>query len=1363
MKLISCHIDNFGILHNFDMTFEEGLNVIMHDNGWGKSTLAAFLKAMLYGYDNKRSKDISENDRKHYQPWQGGKYGGSLTFEKGGTRYMIVRTFGATARFDTVTLRNLDTGRSMPNGENIGEWLFKLDADAFKRSAFINSNQLNSGNSGLSFHARLNAVLGEASDVGSYDSAIAQLTKRTKDYEKIGNRGHIADIQRKIDELLAQQRTAKGEIERVEALRIRILELDTRIAQTDNEISALNEIINAQDRGKKEREAAQKLYEQMQGQLSSLNKELEELLEAANGTLPTTQEINTVKQNRSEMAHITEGLAALNAQKEKELGDIQSRYDELLTRETDLSKEIEEFLAAGPVPEEGELQTIKQGRIELQRIAEALDALTAEKQGKQHEVKTKYDGLLVQQTELEQALKEIADGIGEYVPTHDEIRETKRNLSDIAESTVSAAALIQKRNQHENEICRIEKRYGGQVPPAAEITGILPLKKTLDDVRIQVLEASGNREELEQAEKEKSDIRAYFGDECPDASRLEQIRREIIEADALESSAMGLDARAEGELVTIGSKKDAIRQLAESRTLQRVSEPEPKYIAAICLFAGAAVLAALGAFITPIIFAGAALFAVLGIVFAVITSKKKKEYEKKKQAYIKERRRLSAKRSTLEEDLVRAQSSYNAKLAEAREKHGEAAALMESAVAYLKKWEDRAAAETAAQLVNDLQEKVDIYRNAERIIAAANTRLETLNNTAEELSAQLEAKVKLLPADTEAASLEERISMAEEDLDQIRQLKAELKAILGQIENHDEKIKQITDKTSAFMSMCGITMDDAEEKLAEVEQKIAEFTVAKQKLSDHQRHISDFEKTNQHILSNVETDEENSAFGRLKTQQDNLNDSIFAILGKYGVAKENEKGWIAESEQRLTIKKEFDQRQSVLAKQIAEFESVNRDALTGKVQLDSKAAMAQSNLESQMEALLSAVQEILDKYQIAEEQVDNWLAASEQNAIVQDDIRRRSAALEKQIAEFEEAHKDQLVPAEGAEAKAEESLSPNEVQLQNNVQLREALLKERTQAEDAIRHADETLKHYRAIVSRLRILADEKRNAQRSLYVLKKSIEYLKGAKDNLASRYMGQIEHNFNQYFSAWAETEDVRGVIDSNFNITMDDNGNTHDAEGYSTGYCDMIDFCMRLALIDTLYEEEKPFIIMDDPFVNLDAGRLDHAMHLLKSISADSQVIYFVCHEVRASEPTAEGLLTFGNKKLIKSAAPKKQKEKTKRSRFAIGDENVLKPVSANRKITNSIFTLEFAAAEAKEGSREYEIFFVDENEKVLCDRQQISLAGKEIIPEKVRFCLNTGNAAGKVYNLFIRNVSAAENEIAQKIPYESAIAFTADFDF
>lgn len=44
MRLISMHVDNFGGLHNYDYNFEDGLNVVLQDNGWGKTTMAAFFE-----------------------------------------------------------------------------------------------------------------------------------------------------------------------------------------------------------------------------------------------------------------------------------------------------------------------------------------------------------------------------------------------------------------------------------------------------------------------------------------------------------------------------------------------------------------------------------------------------------------------------------------------------------------------------------------------------------------------------------------------------------------------------------------------------------------------------------------------------------------------------------------------------------------------------------------------------------------------------------------------------------------------------------------------------------------------------------------------------------------------------------------------------------------------------------------------------------------------------------------------------------------------------------------------------------------------------------------------------------------------
>lgn len=62
------------------MSFNNGLNQLIEENGWGKSTLTAFIKVMFYGFDNSSKRDSYENERKRYKPWNGGIYGGNITF-----------------------------------------------------------------------------------------------------------------------------------------------------------------------------------------------------------------------------------------------------------------------------------------------------------------------------------------------------------------------------------------------------------------------------------------------------------------------------------------------------------------------------------------------------------------------------------------------------------------------------------------------------------------------------------------------------------------------------------------------------------------------------------------------------------------------------------------------------------------------------------------------------------------------------------------------------------------------------------------------------------------------------------------------------------------------------------------------------------------------------------------------------------------------------------------------------------------------------------------------------------------------------------------------------------------------------------
>lgn len=84
MRLLTCHIENFGKLSDFSYDFADGYNAFVLPNGAGKSTFAAFIRVMFYGFAGETKRTELEKERKRYQPWQGGTYGGQLTFTADG-------------------------------------------------------------------------------------------------------------------------------------------------------------------------------------------------------------------------------------------------------------------------------------------------------------------------------------------------------------------------------------------------------------------------------------------------------------------------------------------------------------------------------------------------------------------------------------------------------------------------------------------------------------------------------------------------------------------------------------------------------------------------------------------------------------------------------------------------------------------------------------------------------------------------------------------------------------------------------------------------------------------------------------------------------------------------------------------------------------------------------------------------------------------------------------------------------------------------------------------------------------------------------------------------------------------------------
>ena len=352
MKLTRLHVENFGKLQNFDYSFDKGLNVLLEENGWGKSTLAAFIKAMLYGMPASSKQSLDENERKKYMPWQGGAYGGSLEFSTATGKYRIERFFGAKESGDSFVLYDLATNcESQRYSQNVGEELFGIDADGFSRTVYLSQHATVAKGDNNSITAKLGDLLDDVDDIGSFDDAIAALDKRRKYYKMTGDRGRIADIEREIASLRAQiEQLCRTE----ETMRQKETELSV-LTERMRETGASIEDVRAKLRRAgvaRERAVLVAQKEKMQKELALLEESAHALDVRMKGKHPTPAEIDGKRQL---LNSIYEARARVN-----EIASITAQTEKYEILKPDF---------AGTLPSREELAAMLSANLELQNIA----------------------------------------------------------------------------------------------------------------------------------------------------------------------------------------------------------------------------------------------------------------------------------------------------------------------------------------------------------------------------------------------------------------------------------------------------------------------------------------------------------------------------------------------------------------------------------------------------------------------------------------------------------------------------------------------------------------------------------------------------------------------------------------------------------------------------------------------------------------------------------------------------------------------------------------------------------------------------------------------------------------------------------
>ena len=132
--------------------------------------------------------------------------------------------------------------------------------------------------------------------------------------------------------------------------------------------------------------------------------------------------------------------------------------------------------------------------------------------------------------------------------------------------------------------------------------------------------------------------------------------------------------------------------------------------------------------------------------------------------------------------------------------------------------------------------------------------------------------------------------------------------------------------------------------------------------------------------------------------------------------------------------------------------------------------------------------------------------------------------------------------------------------------------------------------------------------------ILDATMELLQLSKENLSTAYLGTIEARFGDYLSQLEEVSGEICLIDTDLQIRLERFGNARELAYFSAGQTDLVMLCMRLALVDALFREQEVFIILDDPFVNLDDAHTMQAQKLLQKLATRRQILYLTCHSSR-----------------------------------------------------------------------------------------------------------------------------------------------------
>lgn len=222
MRIKTLHLKKFGRFTDKTIQLGGGINIVYGFNESGKSTVAAFICAMLFGMDDKDKDGMYGR----YCPWDDSKeFCGSMDFEHNGVNYRIFRSFSGQNK--GLKLENLSTGREIVPAERaLGEMLPGLSKKEYLNSYFCSGE---AGKPSAELVGELNKHMTETIDRKStvVDTAYALrvLDERRRGLSGSGPADRLKELEeiidgeekteRRLDELAAMELSKQSEAEQL--------------------------------------------------------------------------------------------------------------------------------------------------------------------------------------------------------------------------------------------------------------------------------------------------------------------------------------------------------------------------------------------------------------------------------------------------------------------------------------------------------------------------------------------------------------------------------------------------------------------------------------------------------------------------------------------------------------------------------------------------------------------------------------------------------------------------------------------------------------------------------------------------------------------------------------------------------------------------------------------------------------------------------------------------------------------------------------------------------------------------------------------------------------------------------------------